>query len=367
MRALEDNERLYVMSAQKKVPFAWCPPESLRKRQFSHASDVWAFGVTLWEMFSYGDEPWAGCRGAEVYFLQCFCFLLIRLSVLMMVLTKTEAGERLSRPLRCSNEIYDLMSSCWLPEAEDRPRFSLLRSLLSDIKFMIAEAREECLSTQQLSLELKANDRVIVIDGRNARILGPQMITSIIDMHPSARTAAPAASDDNKQSSSKKPKPSIPTLGPNAPNSGGHWDDSAQSRSQTDPFSPFSDYEFDVDEENIGNTIAELQQQSQQQPSVLEPIVVAGGQVRKPTALVDRETLANALASLGAAKAVSPKSARSHSFLAPRASTSTASVTPAPPIPPQPVTHHLKPTPQPVETDTMNSKKGTFVEDVYSH
>ena len=39
-RSLEENERLYVMSAQKKVPFAWCPVESLRFRQFSHKSDV---------------------------------------------------------------------------------------------------------------------------------------------------------------------------------------------------------------------------------------------------------------------------------------------------------------------------------------
>lgn len=43
-RSLEDNVRLYVMSGQKKVPFGWCPPESLRFRQFSHKSDCWAFG-----------------------------------------------------------------------------------------------------------------------------------------------------------------------------------------------------------------------------------------------------------------------------------------------------------------------------------
>ena len=44
-------------------------PESLKYRKFSHASDAWMFGVTLWEMFTYGQEPWAGLSGAEVRFL----------------------------------------------------------------------------------------------------------------------------------------------------------------------------------------------------------------------------------------------------------------------------------------------------------
>lgn len=56
----------YVMSPQKKVPFGWCPPEALRFRQFSHKSDCWAFGVTLWELNSYGEEPWLGHRAADV-------------------------------------------------------------------------------------------------------------------------------------------------------------------------------------------------------------------------------------------------------------------------------------------------------------
>lgn len=58
MRHLSDNDEHYVMSAQAKVPFAWCAPESLRRRQFSTASDVWSMGVTLWEIFTYGEEPW---------------------------------------------------------------------------------------------------------------------------------------------------------------------------------------------------------------------------------------------------------------------------------------------------------------------
>lgn len=61
-RVLSDNDEHYVMSADKKVPFAWCAPESLRKRQFSHTSDVWSLAVTLWELFTYGEEPWCAMR-----------------------------------------------------------------------------------------------------------------------------------------------------------------------------------------------------------------------------------------------------------------------------------------------------------------
>ena len=43
-----------------------CPQEVLKFRKFSHASDVWAFGITIIELFSYGMEPWPGLNGAEV-------------------------------------------------------------------------------------------------------------------------------------------------------------------------------------------------------------------------------------------------------------------------------------------------------------
>lgn len=66
MRALDNKDEHYVMTEQKKIPFAWCAPESLKRRQFSHASDVWMFGVTLWELFSYGQEPWLSYNGAQV-------------------------------------------------------------------------------------------------------------------------------------------------------------------------------------------------------------------------------------------------------------------------------------------------------------
>uniref|UniRef100_A0A8B9ED90 non-specific protein-tyrosine kinase n=2 Tax=Anser cygnoides TaxID=8845 RepID=A0A8B9ED90_ANSCY len=66
MRALPKNDDHYVMQEHRKVPFAWCAPESLKTRTFSHASDTWMFGVTLWEMFTYGQEPWIGLNGSQV-------------------------------------------------------------------------------------------------------------------------------------------------------------------------------------------------------------------------------------------------------------------------------------------------------------
>ncbi|KAI6205856.1 Non-specific protein-tyrosine kinase [Aphelenchoides besseyi] len=143
-RSLNDNERMYVMHAQKKVPFAWCPPESLRKREFSHKSDCWAFGVTLWELYTFGEEPWAGHRAAEV-------------------LQLTESGEQLKKPRKCLQEIYNVMLMCWNLDAELRPKFGHLRNLLLDIKFMTAETRESFISDEPDSLELSVGDHVIII------------------------------------------------------------------------------------------------------------------------------------------------------------------------------------------------------------
>lgn len=78
MRALPQQEDCYVMTEHRKVPFPWCAPESLRSRQFSHASDVWMFAVTVWEMYTFGEDPWMGLMGKSFYpcnnknYKQCF-------------------------------------------------------------------------------------------------------------------------------------------------------------------------------------------------------------------------------------------------------------------------------------------------------
>lgn len=109
MRALPQQEDCYVMTEHKKVPFPWCAPESLRYRQFSHASDTWMFGITLWEMFTFGEEPWIGLDGSKI-------------------LKKIDReGERLPHPDACPPDVYQLMLQCWDKTPNERPTFAAIK------------------------------------------------------------------------------------------------------------------------------------------------------------------------------------------------------------------------------------------------
>lgn len=109
MRALPQQEDCYVMTEHKKVPFPWCAPESLRYRQFSHASDSWMFAVTLWEMFTFGEDPWIGLNGSQI-------------------LRKIDReGERLHHPDACPPDMYQLMLQCWDKTPTERPTFAAIK------------------------------------------------------------------------------------------------------------------------------------------------------------------------------------------------------------------------------------------------
>lgn len=79
--------------------FYRCAPESLKSRQFSHASDTWMFGVTLWEMFTFGQEPWMGYNGSQVRICGvCVCIRICKHYILQKIF---EQHRPLEAPISC--------------------------------------------------------------------------------------------------------------------------------------------------------------------------------------------------------------------------------------------------------------------------
>ncbi|XP_045205394.2 epidermal growth factor receptor-like isoform X2 [Mercenaria mercenaria] len=99
-------------SAEEKVPVRWLSPESLQSRIYSHKSDVWSYGVTLWEMFTYGTRPYEKTQNRDV-------------------LSLIEKGDRLPQPAICTIDVYMIMIRCWMYNAEIRPSFKELEDELS--------------------------------------------------------------------------------------------------------------------------------------------------------------------------------------------------------------------------------------------
>lgn len=106
-RALSTDHEYYRAMQGGKWPLRWYAPESFNYGTFSHASDVWSFGVTLWEMFSYGAQPFGDRKGTDV-------------------IQAIEKGERLQQPERCPEHIYKIIERCWAYQANERPTFDEL-------------------------------------------------------------------------------------------------------------------------------------------------------------------------------------------------------------------------------------------------
>ncbi|XP_035425262.1 tyrosine-protein kinase SYK isoform X2 [Cygnus atratus] len=103
-KALSADENYYKAQSHGKWPVKWYAPECMNFYKFSSKSDVWSFGVLMWEAFSYGQKPYKGMKGGEVA---------------QMI----ERGERMERPEACPTEVYNLMKLCWTYNVDDRPGF----------------------------------------------------------------------------------------------------------------------------------------------------------------------------------------------------------------------------------------------------
>lgn len=118
------------------LPLSRYAPESINYGTFSHASDVWSYGVTLWEMFSYGEPPYGEMTGAEVSFNINFGIRYIfhhyHFCVLQVLDFIENRNGRLERPRNCPITIYNLMLDCWSLEPNQRPTFAQLYTFFNE-------------------------------------------------------------------------------------------------------------------------------------------------------------------------------------------------------------------------------------------
>ncbi|XP_062505138.1 non-receptor tyrosine-protein kinase TNK1-like isoform X2 [Corticium candelabrum] len=117
-RPLPNGKSYYEMTDPKhsKIPFGWTAPEALKTTRFTVHSDVWSFGVTLWEMFAHGAAPWGELNAVQI-----------------LELVDAPLLKRLNRPEHCPPDAYHLMWTCWAHNPSDRPTFNGLRRLIRTI------------------------------------------------------------------------------------------------------------------------------------------------------------------------------------------------------------------------------------------
>ncbi|KAM9762107.1 tyrosine-protein kinase receptor Tie-1 isoform 2-T2 [Menidia menidia] len=109
---LSRGEEVYVKKTMGRLPVRWMAIESLNYSVYTTKSDVWSFGVLLWEIVSLGGTPYCGMTCAELY-------------------EKLPQGYRMEKPKNCDDEVYELMRQCWRDRPYERPPFSQISVQLS--------------------------------------------------------------------------------------------------------------------------------------------------------------------------------------------------------------------------------------------
>ncbi|XP_035960328.1 protein-tyrosine kinase 2-beta isoform X4 [Halichoerus grypus] len=149
-RYIEDEE--YYKASVTRLPIKWMSPESINFRRFTTASDVWMFAVCMWEILSFGKQPFFWLENKDV------------IGVL-------EKGDRLPKPDLCPPVLYTLMTRCWDYDPSERPRFTELVCNLSDIYQM----------EKDIAIEQE----------RNARYRPPKILEPIAYQEPPPKPSRP--------------------------------------------------------------------------------------------------------------------------------------------------------------------------------
>ncbi|XP_036623346.1 tyrosine-protein kinase ZAP-70 isoform X1 [Trichosurus vulpecula] len=123
-KALGADDSYYTARSAGKWPLKWYAPECINYRKFSSRSDVWSYGVTMWEAFTFGQKPYKKMKGPEV-------------------IKFIEEGKRMDCPPECPPDMYTLMTDCWIYKWEDRPSFSDVEQRIRTYYYSLATKAEE--------------------------------------------------------------------------------------------------------------------------------------------------------------------------------------------------------------------------------
>ncbi|CAK9299225.1 unnamed protein product [Gordionus sp. m RMFG-2023] len=108
------DKTTYLKQSNGKVPIKWMAPESLIHNVYTSLSDVWSFGILLWEIITLGATPYPGIEYANLA-------------------NRLLGGYRMLKPIQCPDYLYEIMLNCWQLDPQARPEFSKLRNSIEDI------------------------------------------------------------------------------------------------------------------------------------------------------------------------------------------------------------------------------------------
>ncbi|XP_065359908.1 fibroblast growth factor receptor homolog 1 [Calliphora vicina] len=134
-RDIQDTD-YYRKNTNGRLPIKWMAPESLQEKFYDSQSDVWSYGVLLWEIMTYGEQPYPNIMSAE----ELYSYLI--------------TGQRMEKPARCSLNIYMLMRQCWHFDSTARPTFTeIVENLDKILQLTSTTSNEEYLDLSMPMLE----------------------------------------------------------------------------------------------------------------------------------------------------------------------------------------------------------------------